>query len=125
MRWKTSIEDHPAVLRVLHCGDADMNAAAPSSGMTALHYLACVKYGSGTDPRMVKWLLEHGTDPNVGNANSDTPLGYLAGSSGWSQQQYWVFQALVHYGTDLRGVANDGGQVVVASAGGQREEVFG
>lgn len=97
-----------ALVRFLHWSGFDINAVEEDTGMSALHYFASLKYQPGTHNRAVEWLLDHGADPNVQNAQGDSPLAYLCGQVDWGQAHTASALALIRAGANPLLQSDDG-----------------
>ncbi len=96
-----------AVVRFLHWAGFDINAA-DSQGMTALHYFASQQYFPGTNPRAVKWLVQHGGNVAARNEMGDTPLIYSSGVQTWGRPNTESFVYMFSGGADPWAASDDG-----------------
>lgn len=97
-----------SLMRILQWAGADVSMPDENTGMTALHHMASIRYGNGSDPRAVEWLLKCGASPNARNENGDTPMAYLCGTEVWGEAQRATFLMLLKAGSDPRAASNDG-----------------
>jgi len=78
------------------------------SGATALHYMVNLRYGSGCNPRAVRYLLEAGCDANLAHNGGDTALITLCGHAEWTSQHTECFKLFVLAGADTCAASRDG-----------------
>lgn len=78
------------------------------AGATALHYMVNLGYGSGCNPRAVRYLLEAGCDVNLAHNGGDTALITLCGHVEWTPQHTECFKLLVSADADPFAVSHDG-----------------
>lgn len=102
------LEGEFALVRFLHWSGFNINAVDAETGMSALHYFASLQYPPYAHTRAVKWLLEHGANPNVQNAQGDTPLTYLSGNNKWSEKLTVCMVALMEAGANPLLESEDG-----------------
>lgn len=78
------------------------------AGATALHYMVNLGYGSGCNPRAVRYLLEAGCDVSLAHNGGDTALITLCGHVEWTSQHTECFKLLVSGDADPFAVSSDG-----------------
>ena len=77
-------------------------------GATALHYMVNLKYGSGCNPRAVRYLLAAGCDVERIHLGGDTALIALCRHLRWTAQHTECLGALAAADADMFAVALDG-----------------
>lgn len=102
------LKDEFAVTRFLVWSGFDINVPSQSTGMTALHKFASTNVMSGSHPRAVQWLIEHGADVDAVNERGDTPLAFLCGKQGWGEAQDQSFELLLRAGSNPFAKSKDG-----------------
>ena len=77
-------------------------------GATALHHMVNLKYGSGCNPRALRYLLEAGCDVERVHQGGDTAIIALCGHLIWTAQHTECLGALAAADADMFSVAGDG-----------------
>ena len=95
--WAVVWNDDVVTARLLYEHSANLDLTF--DGETPLLYATRLRR-----TRMVKWLLRHGASPNIGDAESRTPLWYAV------RRRYSLAEAeeLLRHGADLTAQAKDG-----------------
>lgn len=95
--WAVVWNDDVVTARLLHAHQANLNLTF--HGETPLLYATRVHR-----PRMIRWLLVHGADPNIGDEKGQTPLGVAI------QRRHAVAEVemLLRHGADPDRAASDG-----------------
>ena len=95
--WAVVWGDDVVMARLLHEHGANLNLIFHDE--TALLYATRLRR-----TRMVKWLLRHGADPNIADADGRTPLSYAV------RRRYTVAEVeeLLRHGADTSRKARDG-----------------
>jgi ankyrin repeat protein len=101
---------------LLNCG-VDVNAQT-EYGSTVLLYALWEQAGPPTNLGVVRSLLDHGADPNVGNKSGTTPL-HQASQSGTIE----IVRLLVEHSTSVEAKDGNGKTPLDIASGEQREEI--